>query len=167
MNQPPIAFDLDKVQTTLVLPLWGRAKEARKKDPILLDAYAAEIVDRIGYDFSAIERMLSEFSQLTWAIRAFNFDAIVRAFLAVHESALIVNIGAGLDTTFQRVNDGRVRWVNVDLPDVVSLRAKLIPDSDREQSIAKSVLDYSWIEDIRAQAGSSRDADRRRRFRLF
>jgi O-methyltransferase involved in polyketide biosynthesis len=152
MNQPLIPFELDKVQTTLVLPLWGRAKEARKKDPVLLDACAAEIVDRIGYDFSMIERTLSEFEQLTWAIRAQNFDSIISTFLEAHESALIVNIGAGLDTSFQRIDDGRVRWINVDLPDVVSLRAKLIPDSDREQSIPKSVFDYSWMDDISSQA---------------
>jgi len=40
--------------------------------------------------------------------------------------AVVVNIGAGLDSTFQRVDPGTVRWINIDLPDVVAMRQKLI-----------------------------------------
>jgi hypothetical protein len=61
---------------------------------------------------------------------------------------LIVNIGTGLDTTFQRVDEGTVLWINIDLPDVFALRQKLIPDSGREMTIAKSVFDFTWIDDI-------------------
>jgi O-methyltransferase involved in polyketide biosynthesis len=61
---------------------------------------------------------------------------------------VVVNIGAGLDTTFQRVDEGTVLWINIDLPDVVALRQKLIPDSEREMTIAKSVFDFTWIDDI-------------------
>jgi O-methyltransferase involved in polyketide biosynthesis len=58
-----------------------------------------------------------------------------------------------LDTTFQRVDDGRVLWINLDLPDVASLRLKLIPDSDRERTVAKSVFDFTWIDEIAPQTG--------------
>ena len=66
---------------------------------------------------------------------------------------MVVNIGAGLDTTFQRVGQGTVLWINIDLPDVAAMRQKLIrhqliPDSEREMTIAKSVFDFTWIDDI-------------------
>jgi O-methyltransferase involved in polyketide biosynthesis len=86
--------------------------------------------------------------QSVWAIRAYNFDNILEVFLANNSRAVVVNIGAGLDTTFQRVGEGTVLWINIDLPDVVALRQKLIPDSDREMTIAKSVFDFTWIDDI-------------------
>jgi len=109
-----------------------------KKNPIVYDAYARDIVARIDYDFTKIEAGQVADHQIVWAIRTYNFDNIVRAFLTDNSSATIVNIGAGLDTTFQRVDNGNVRWVNIDLPDVAALRRKLIPDSKREITIANN-----------------------------
>jgi len=148
MKNRDIKIHLGAVQETLILPLWARAKEMEKKNPIVYDTYARDIVARIDYDFSKIEAGQVADHQVVWAIRAYNFDNIVKTFLAHNSSALVVNIGAGLDTTFQRVDNGSVLWVNIDLPDVVALRQKLIPDSEREMTIAKSVFDFTWMDDI-------------------
>ena len=131
-----------------MLPLWARARETEKDNPIVCDTYAKNIVERIDYDFSQIEEGPVADHQGVWAIRAYNFDNIIEAFLANNSRAVVVNIGAGLDTTFQRVDEGTVLWINIDLPDVVALRQKLIPDSEREMTIAKSVFDFTWIDDI-------------------
>ena len=56
-----------------------------------------------------------------------------------------------MDTTFQRIDNGHVLWINIDLPDVVALRQKLIPDSERERTIAKSVFDFTWMDDTAQQ----------------
>jgi O-methyltransferase involved in polyketide biosynthesis len=148
MKNQDVKIDLGAVQETLILPLWARAKEMERKNPIVHDTYARDIVARIDYDFSKIEAGQVADHQIVWAIRAYNFDSIVKTFLAHNSSALVVNIGAGLDTTFQRVDNGSVLWVNIDLPDVAALRQKLIPDSEREMTIAKSVFDFTWINDI-------------------
>jgi len=140
------------LQETLVLPLWARAKEAEKKNPVVRDIYARDIVARINYDFSKIEAEQSKDHQLVWAVRACIFDNTVKSFLEQNRNALVVNIGAGLDTTFQRVDNGSVLWFNIDLPDVAALRQKLIPDSEREITIAKSVFDFTWMDDIAPQA---------------
>ena len=73
---------------------------------------------------------------------------IVSTFLNQFQKVIVINIGASLDTTFQRVDNGSVLWVNIDLSDVASLRHKLIPNSAREMIIGKSVFDFSWINDI-------------------
>jgi len=148
MNNQDIKVDLGTVQETLLLPLWARAKEAEKDNPIVLDPYAKNIIEKIDYDFSQIEESHMADHQGVWAIRAYNFDNIVKAFLSDNSSAVIVNFGAGLETTFQRVDEGTVLWINIDLPDVVALRQKLIPDSEREVTIAKSILDFTWVDDI-------------------
>ena len=148
MNNQDIKIDLGTVQETLMLPLWARARETEKDNPIVCDTYAKNIVERIDYDFSQIEEGPVADHQGVWAIRAYNFDNIIEAFLANNSRAVVVNIGAGLDTTFQRVDEGTVLWINIDLPDVVALRQKLIPDSEREMTIAKSVFDFTWIDDI-------------------
>lgn len=151
MKNRDIRIVLGAVQETLVLPLWARAREAEKKNPIVCDIYARDIVAKINYDFSKIEAGQAADHQLGWAIHAHNFDNIVQVFLAHNSNALVVNIGAGLDTTFQRVDNGSVRWINIDLPDVAALRQRLIPDSEREMTIAKSVFDFTWIDDIAQQ----------------
>jgi O-methyltransferase involved in polyketide biosynthesis len=148
VNNQKIRIDLGPVQETLMLPLWARARETEKDNPVVRDPCARNIVERIDYDFSRIEEGPAAEHQGVWAIRACNFDNITRAFLSSNSRAVVVNIGAGLDTSFQRVDDGTVQWINIDLPDVVALRQKLIPDSEREVTIARSVFDFTWIDDI-------------------
>ncbi|MFC1563567.1 class I SAM-dependent methyltransferase [candidate division KSB1 bacterium] len=148
MNEKDIRIDLGSVQTTLLVPLLARAREAEKKNPILSDYYARDIVKRIDYDFSKIEGGLKGGHQLMIAIRAGQFDNIIRSFIEQNRSSLVISIGAGLDTTFQRIDNGLVQWINIDLPDVVELRQKLIPDSERETTIPRSIFDFDWINDI-------------------
>jgi O-methyltransferase involved in polyketide biosynthesis len=143
-----IKINLGEIQTTLLLPLYARAREMEKKDPLVCDNYAKDIIAKVDYDFSQFEKGEIENHQLIWALRAYNFDTIVRTFLENNRDAVVINIGAGLDTTCKRVDNGTVIWINIDLPDVVALRQKLIPDTEREMTIAKSVFDFTWIDDI-------------------
>jgi O-methyltransferase involved in polyketide biosynthesis len=145
MKEEKITIELGSVQETLFVPLLSRAKELEKESPLLIDPFAKEICDRIDYDFSMIESGIDDDHQIVWIIRSLNFDTSIREYLIDNKNAIIVNIGAGLDTTFQRVDNGSISWVNLDFPDVIDLRQKLIPDSDREINIAKSVLDFTWI----------------------
>ena len=103
MNNQNIKIDLGPVQETLMLPLWARARETEKHNPIVCDPYARNIVERIDYDFSHIEEGPAADHQGVWAIRAYNFDNIVKEFLAKNSRAVEVNIGAGFDTMFQRI----------------------------------------------------------------
>jgi O-methyltransferase involved in polyketide biosynthesis len=143
-----IEIDLGAVQETLLIPLWARAKEAEKNNPIVYDPYARDIVAGIDYDFSRIETGQAGDHQLVWPIRAYNFDRVAMEFLEHNSETVVINIGAGLDTTFQRIDNGTILWVNIDLPDVAALRQKLIPDSEREITIARSVFDFTWVDDI-------------------
>jgi len=150
MASGKIDLDLGAVQETLLLPLWARARETQKASPLIQDTYAIEIVEKLDYDFSrfASEPEIASNQQLMWVVRSLNSDNIVRGFLERHARAIVINIGAGLDTTFERVDNGCVLWVNIDLPDVAALRRQLIPDSQRQWTIASSVLDPGWIKDI-------------------
>lgn len=59
-----------------------------------------------------------------------------------------MNLGAGLDTTFQRIDNGKIQWYDLDLPDVIKLRREWIPETDRNHYIACSILDEKWMEEI-------------------
>ncbi len=136
---------LASVQKTLLLPLWGRAVETRKPHPLLSDPTAVRIIGSIDYDFSMMASRLSFVTQLAWIARSLHIDRTIRRFLAQHPAATIVNLGCGLDTTFERVDNGELRWYDLDLPDVIELRSHYIAQGPRHEFIAASVLDSNWM----------------------
>ncbi|PIE68617.1 MAG: polyketide biosynthesis methyltransferase [Deltaproteobacteria bacterium] len=151
MNQK-IKVKKGTVEETLLLPLWGRAYETQRKHPRLMDAKAVEIIKAIDYDFSEIEKTQS-LSQHGWIARSLHTDTMARAFIEKHPHATIVNIGCGLDTTFSRIDNGKILFYELDLPDVITLRKNFYEDSDRHQSIAASFLETAWFENIVVRDG--------------
>jgi len=142
------------VEETLLLPLWGRSYETKKDKPRLIDKKATEIIENIDYDFSTIEKTQS-MSQHGWVARSLHTDRIALDFIKKYPKATIVNIGCGLDTTFSRIDNGKIMFYELDLPDVIALRKKFYKDSERHKSIASSFLDTEWFEKIKVRDGLS------------
>jgi O-methyltransferase involved in polyketide biosynthesis len=144
-----MSIDLGDVQKTLLLPLWGRALESRKANPILVDDKAKEIVEAIDYDFESMGKDTHELTKAAWIIRCIWADAIIKDFIEMYPDASIVNIGCGLDTTFNRVDNKRITWYDLDLPDVIELRRKLIAPENRQHLLPFSLFDYDkWLKEI-------------------
>ncbi len=147
-NQDSKPINLQGVQETLVIPLWARAKESQKVDPVLVDQRAVSILDALRFDCSKMDKALPEYYQLTWAVRAKMLDEEIKAFLVQHPAATVVNIGAGLDTSFERIDNGAVHWYDLDLPAVIELRKQIIPETARSKYIAQSIFDPEWSKAI-------------------
>ena len=139
---------LGNLQETLLLPLWGRAIETQKEKPLLVDNKAVSIVNSIPYDFSVISKNINNLSRLSWIARSIYFDKKIKAFIDNFPEATIINIGCGLDTTFDRIDNGEIQWIDLDLPDTIDLRKKYISESDRRHFIPKSVFDTSWYDKL-------------------
>ncbi|HXK11024.1 MAG TPA: class I SAM-dependent methyltransferase [Vicinamibacteria bacterium] len=144
---------LGSVQKTLLLPLWGRAVETRRRRPLLVDRAAVEIVGKLDYDFSTMATRLHPVTRLAWIARALHVDRTVQGFLARNPEATVVNVGCGLDTTFERVDNGRLTWVDLDLPDVIQLRRRLVTESERRRMVAGSVFDAGWPRQLETAHG--------------
>jgi len=86
-------------------------------------------------------------------VRARQFDDKIQAYIAEHPRASVINLGAGLDTTFYRVDNGLIHWYDLDLPAAIDFRRQLLPEPDRVTYIAKSLLDPSWCKDINTEEG--------------
>ena len=143
--------NLGDIQKTLLLPLWGRAVETQKPTPLLIDKTATEIMNKIDYNFSEVEKNLSTISQLGWIVRSYHIDTMIRHFIQQYPMATVVNIGCGLDTTFHRIDNGQLLWYDLDLPDVIALRKKLIPKHERQAFIERSFLSQDWMTQIPIQ----------------
>ncbi len=148
-----ISVELGDVQKTLFLPLWGRAFESKKEKPLLRDQTALEIIEKVDYDFASITENISELSQVAWIIRSIYVDEVIKDFLDKHPKATIVNIGCGMDTTFDRIDNGSILWYDLDLPDVIELRKKFIREGERRKFISASFLEENWLKEIKVVDG--------------
>ena len=137
---------LRNVPETLLAPLWFRAVETKRPDAIITDEYATVIVKAIDYDFLRFEK--AKLSQLGVAIRTKLLDEATMRFIKEHPDAVVINIGAGLDTRFERVDNGKITWYDLDLPETIEIRKRFFQETDRCKFIAKSILDFSWIDEI-------------------
>ncbi|WP_431236983.1 class I SAM-dependent methyltransferase [Mycolicibacterium aichiense] len=133
---------------TAMVTLWCRANEARRDGAIIDDPIAIELLDAIDYDYS----QFSLVARRDIALRAVAFDASAKSYLAAHPRATVVALGEGMQTSFWRLDAAglgdRFRWVTVDLPPIIELRARLLPQSPRISACAQSVLDFSWMDRV-------------------
>ncbi|MGZ4863664.1 MAG: class I SAM-dependent methyltransferase [Halobacteriota archaeon] len=139
-----MGVELSSLEKTLVVPLWHRAQASKAHPELLNDVKAIELVNQLDYDFSIFEQRFTTEDSVRSAARARQFDDKLRAYIRLHPEASIMNLGAGLDTIFYRVDNGSVEWYDLDLPNVIALRKQLLPEPDRVTYIAKSLFDTSW-----------------------
>lgn len=138
--------DLGAVAETLLIPLSIRALESQRPDAIIRDERAAATVQQLGYDPTQILARVDEESWIGALLRSQEFDRQAQEFLAAWPDAVVVHIGSGLDTRFERVDNGTAEWYDLDLPEVVELRRRLIGDEGaRHHLLACSVLDEWYI----------------------
>lgn len=137
---------LSGVPETMIQTLYARAKESRKPDHIIYDGKAIEIADKLDYDFSKADadKMMSQ----GVIARTFLLDKMVGEYIAARPDATVINIACGLDTRYYRLNNGRIRWYNLDLPETIAVREKFLPESGAVSQIAKSAMDESWAGEI-------------------
>ncbi len=147
--------ELQGVPETLLWTLYHRASEARRSDAVLHDPKAVELLDAMDFPFE--ERFGSAGAGLSqWqALRALTFDRQVERFLAKHPDGTVVALGEGLETQFWRVDNGRVHWLSVDLPEAIEVRERLLPprDPDRQHLLACSALDRVWMDELDKSRG--------------
>jgi O-methyltransferase involved in polyketide biosynthesis len=146
-------LELSGVSKSLLLPLYIRALETNRPDAILRDNRAVELVQKLGINASSItQAKVSEEVQISIVLRNRQFDRFARNYLTLHPEAVVVHLGCGLDTRFERVDNGQVEWYDLDLPEVIELRRKFIDDEGkRHHLLASSALDPSWIDTVKVQ----------------
>jgi O-methyltransferase involved in polyketide biosynthesis len=131
---------LGAVQETLFITLAARAKETGKKRPVLRDPKARDMVSSVDFDAVKYGRGAGTITVMRTAI----LDEWVRVFLDRHPAGTVVEIGTGLNTRFDRVDNGSVHWIDLDLPDTIELRRRFFTDTARRQMVAASVTSQDW-----------------------
>ena len=141
-------IDLKGVQETLLMPLWGRAVETQKEKPLLIDKEAVKIINSINYDFTQIANKISALSRASWIARSIYFDQRIKDYLCDNPNGTVINIGCGLDTTYERVNNGKAMWYELDFPEVIATRKLFIQESITRKFLPYSVFDNIWYSEV-------------------
>jgi O-methyltransferase involved in polyketide biosynthesis len=133
---------------TMLATLYARALDSRAPRSVLHDEAAARAVERIEYDFRRTG--ITATTAAGVALRGRQLDTWTREFLATHPEATVLHLACGLDTRAQRLGvPPGVRWVDLDHPDVVALRERLLPPPAGDyRLVTGSVTDEDWLESV-------------------
>ena len=146
-------IEKDSVQETLIIPLYGRRLCSQRFPGLYQDSTAAMLMEKVDYDFSPLERqansLMQTFGALEVAMRQNDLAWEVRDYLNAHPRAAVINLGCGLDNTGRACDNGRCSIWNIDLPDVIELRDRLLPAGEREKNLAFDLKDPRWMDAVR------------------
>lgn len=147
MPTSKIKPELTGVTETMLQSFYARAQYSRNKKHHFYDAKAAELVEKIDYDFS---KAAGDSAMSSGVIaRTIVLDELVREFITQNPDCTVVNIACGLDTRVYRVDNGRIIWYNLDLPEVIALRDQIFQENGRISTISGSAVTDSWTEKVK------------------
>ena len=136
---------LTRVARTCLFPLYARALETVRTDGIIHDEKSLELTQQMALDLTDIEW---QYFQLELAVCTQIIDEVVLNFLSQHPNGVIANLGAGLDTRFYRLDNGKITWYEIDLPEVIELRRKFFDEQDRYHFVPASVVETEWMDKV-------------------
>jgi len=142
---------LSGVSETLLITLAARAVGTAKLPRSMgRDVTAERLCRELGVDLTRYGASPSTIKGVlargTW------FDSRCLWALDRYDNPLFVSLGSGLNTMYERIasraGSRRFLWVDSDLPDVVALRRRLLPDDERRRTLELDLTSDNWLDAI-------------------
>ena len=149
MSNEKIKPKLNGTAETMLQCFYARAMHSRNPKNKFRDTKAEELIDRIDYDFSNAKKDTAMSGGIV--VRSVVFDELVSDFIRKNPDCTVVNIACGLDTRFYRMDNGKITWYNLDLPETIEVRDSIYQESGRVSTIACSVLDPAWADQVKVR----------------
>ena len=151
-------IEKNTVQETLIIPLYGRKVCADHYPELFEDKEAERICGMLDYDFASKRKLMESpaglFGALEVAQRHYDLLWEIRNYLFDHPQAAVVNLGCGLDDSFNKADNGHCHGYNIDLPEVIAIRNELLGTKERETNIACDLNDFSWMDHVDGSKGA-------------
>ena len=145
-------MNLEGVEKTMLLTLFAKAQHSQEKNHKFFDQKAIEVVSKIDYDFSIADK--DRTMKMGVISRTIVLDEMVSDYISKHPHCTIINIASGMDTRFNRLDNGIIRWYNIDLKNSANFRLRYIEDDDRVKTLAYSAMDRGWVDEIKIESGN-------------
>lgn len=132
--------------------LWAaihRAKESERPDPQFRDPFARRLAGERGEQIAA-GLSFSEADEWSWMARTYLFDRFINEQVR-RGVDMVVNLGAGLDARPYRMPwPESLTWVEVDLPDIVNYKEKILARDEPQCRLERVRLDLADVAARRA-----------------
>ncbi|PIE47551.1 MAG: methyltransferase [Gammaproteobacteria bacterium] len=143
--------NLNNISETMLITVWARAIETQQQKGLIYDPFAVDTIKKIDYDFSVFNK--ATMSQAGCCIRSKLIDNQTLEFIHQHPDAVIIQLGAGLDSRLQRLQlqnhdilANITHWYDLDLAEAISIRKALCPPHPKNSLLEMSLFDDNWIE---------------------
>jgi acetyl esterase/lipase len=123
-----------------------------KKYPELVKSDSASrfIYDK-QFDFSKVEVRTTEYREVVLASSYSACDEKIRRYIMEFPNCTVIQVGCLLDDMFSRHDNGRIQWYSVGSHNNIAVRRALYGVRDREITIGRNIMDFSWIDDIKCE----------------
>ncbi len=133
------------IQETALVTLAIRASETARPNPRIRDEKAKEIIDTLGVDVSKYDPFMSHEGVVA---RTIMYRDTLQELLKKYPDAVCINLGCGFDDKFSQVDNGRLQWFDVDLPDQIAVRRKVFNDRERCTMLEGDALNGYWTKSL-------------------
>ena len=152
-------MDLSQVSRTAILLLICRAIEAEKNKTLFNDPMAVLCLERLMSIASEEDKRwilrekrmyegIHERDAKAGARKGKVFDNAANRFIADNPKCTVINLACGFDTRFWRIENEKCKYIELDLPEVITLKKEILKDHLGYELISCSVLDTSWIDKV-------------------
>jgi len=153
-------ININDISETACLPLQCHARDAESSSPVINDHCAVEMLDILKNYFSKSNKDLHKklFQNKVRknlvnhiVLRAKKYDSYIKEFIEKYPHATVVNIGCGLDNRYERVDNGKIHFFDLDLPDIMNIKKQIIQEKVNYHQISQSVFEFDWIDRIETE----------------
>jgi len=148
---------LPDVAETGLLTFYCHVIESQSAHPILRDEKAIEVSRQLNPLLAEssnpwlrrlAEGKIKDELVVHITLRAKKYDEYAAAFFKEHPDGILVNIGCGMDSRFQRIDNGRLTCFDLDLPEMIEFKKRYYTETDRYHFIPASVYEHAWMDQV-------------------
>jgi O-methyltransferase involved in polyketide biosynthesis len=137
---------LQDVSQTLYIPLISRIYVSKLFPEYFYDEKAMSLETAIPNEI--IQNRPSEYFHIASVARYYSIDRIINNFIDTHKECNIINLGAGLETCYFRLNNQRALFYEIDNKKVIDKRHLLLGESHNEILISSDIFALNWTQSI-------------------
>lgn len=138
---------MNEVNQTLFISLYGKAYVS-KKNIILKDKRAEEIWAQVEFPLKGKSK--SKWLAYYMAMRARIYDEWLKERLKENPKAIVLYVGCGLDSRWERVSVKASQWYDIDFPEVIEERRNYYQESDSYHMLSADMRTDEWKKRIKS-----------------
>ena len=142
---------LSAVSETALITLKAHVVESEAANPVIEDVVAIECLNRLQSMLPdeirdrVLNRKVPSTATRYIALRARKYDSYAKGFIEENPNGMVVSLGCGFDTRYWRVSKEPWKYIEIDLPDVIEAKKKVLGDIATYEMLGNSVLEESVI----------------------